>query len=468
MEIHFKKQSLSETLLLYFERRMSRILLLGIIQGFPFVLIYTALSLWLRDNEFSRTQVGFISLIGLTYGFNWLWAPLIDRIRIPFLTNKIGHRRSWIVVMQTIILFCLFIWGFNSPKENIWIIGLVGLLIAIASATQDIVTDALRIEQVGKHEGASMSAGAGVMVIGWFTGYKVGGIITLFIADYMEKLGIQNFWQFTFLLLTIIIISCNIFLMFFPKEDSQERQIEQKKTDEFIISKLGSSSSRNNLISWILGTITGPFISFFKSKGIKIGIYIIVFLFLFKIGEAFLGKMSVIFYDDMGFSKRDIAIYSKGYGYLITIIFTMIGSFFAIRSGLVKAMIIAGILMASTNLLFSALALYGKSELLFATAVILDEITSAISTVVFVAFVSILVDRTYTATHYALMASLATFGKNVFSAFSGFVVDKLQFLNTTEYLHNDWAVFFVITTLMVIPSLIFLWVIKDKLNISEK
>ena len=121
-----------------------------------------------------------------------------------------------------------------------------------------------------------------------------------------------------------------------------------------------------------------------------------------------------------------------------------------------------------SNLLFSLLAWYGKSELLFATAVILDEITSAISTVVFVAFVSILVDRTYTATHYALMASLATFGKNVFSAFSGFVVDKLQFLNTTENLHNDWAVFFVITTLMVIPSLIFLWVIKDKLNISEK
>ena len=154
---------------------------------------------------------------------------------------------------------------------------------------------------------------------------------------------------------------------------------------------------------------------------------------------------------------------------------TMIGSFFAIRSGLIKAMIIAGILMASTNLLFSALALVGKSELLFVTAVILDEITSAISTVVFVAFISILVDRTYTATHYALMASLATFGKNVFSAFSGLVVDKLEFLNTPgfvapmpENLHNGWAVFFVITTIMVIPSLIFLWIIKDRLNISEK
>ena len=467
MEI-VKKQTLLETLSLYFERRMARILLLGIIQGFPFVLIYTALSLWLRDNDFSRSQVGFLSLIGVVYGFNWLWAPLIDRIRIPWLTNKIGHRRSWIVIMQLIILLSLISWGLIDPKANIWIVGLVGLIIAIASATQDIVTDALRIEQIGKTEGASMSAGAGVMVIGWFTGYKIGGVITLFTAHYFENLGIENYWQVTFLILTAIIIACNIALMFVTEQQSTERQIEQKKTDQFFVDKLGSSNSITNIVAWIAGTIAGPFISFFKSKGVKIALYIIVFLFLFKIGEAFLGKMSIVFYDDMGFSKRDIAIYSKGYGWVITVVFTIIGSLFAIRSGLVKGMIIAGILMASTNLLFSALAWYGKSELLFATAVILDEITSAISTVIFVAFISLLVDRTYTATHYALMASLATFGKNVFSAFSGFVVDKLEFLNSPENLHNDWAIFFIITTLMVIPSLIFLWIIKDKLNLREQ
>ena len=456
----YKKQTLSETLSLYFERRMARILLLGIIQGFPFVLIYTALTLWLRDNDFSRSQVGFLTLIGVAYGFNWLWAPLVDRVRILWLTNKIGHRRSWIVIAQLIILLSLINWGLIDPKESIWIVGLVGLTIAFTSATQDIVTDALRIEQIGKTEGASMSAGAGVMVIGWFTGYKIGGMITLFVAHYLEELGIQNFWQITFFLLTIIIIACNIALMFVPEERSTERQTEQKKTDQFIVNKLGSSNSITNIFAWIIGTITGPFISFFKSKGMKIGIYIIIFLFLFKIGEAFLGKMSIVFYDDMGFSKKDIAIYSKGYGYVITIVFTMVGSFFAIRSGLVKAMIIAGILMASTNLLFSALAWYGKSELLFATAVVLDEITAAISTVVFVAFISILVDRTYTATHYALMASLATF--------SGFVVDKLEFLNSPENLHNDWGIFFIITTLMVIPSLVFLWIIKDKLNLRDQ
>ena len=465
MEI-YKKQSLSEMLSLYFEKRMARIFLLGIISGFPWILIGTSLTLWLRENDFSRTDVGLFSLIFVVYGFNFLWAPLVDRIRIPWLTNKIGHRRGWIVTMQLIILLSLLSWSITDPKVNIWLVALIGLIISSASATQDIVVDALRIEQVGKTEGLSMSAGAGVAVIGWFTGYKIGGIIALFTADYFQNLGFQNYWQITFIILTTIIIACNIALMFVPEQQSTERQAEQKNTDQLIIDKLGSSNLIARIIAWIVGTVIGPFISFFKSKGIKIALYIIIFLFLFKIGEAFLGKMSVVFYDDMGFSKRQIGIYSKGFGWIITVVFTLVGSLFSIRSGVVKGMFIAGILMASTNLLFSVLAWYGKSELLFATAVILDEITSAISTVVFVVFISLLVDRTYTATHYALMASLATFGKNVFSAFSGFVVDKLEFLSNSENLHNHWAIFFIITAVMVIPSLIFLWFIRNKLKLQ--
>ena len=465
MEI-YKKQSLFEMLSLYFEKRMARIFLLGTISGFPWILIGTSLTLWLRENDFSRTDVGLFSLIFVVYGFNFLWAPLIDRIRIPWLTNKIGHRRGWIVTMQLIILLSLLSWSITDPKANIWLVALIGLIISSASATQDIVVDALRIEQVEKTEGQSMSAGAGVAVIGWFTGYKIGGIIALFTADYFQNLGFQNYWQITFVILTTIIIVCNIGLMFVPEQQSTERQAEQKNTDQLIIDKLGSSNLIARIIAWIVGTVIGPFVSFFKSKGIKIALYIIIFLFLFKIGEAFLGKMSVVFYDDMGFSKRQIGIYSKGFGWIITVVFTLVGSLFSIRSGVVKGMFIAGILMASTNLLFSVLAWYGKSELLFATAVILDEITSAISTVVFVVFISLLVDRTYTATHYALMASLATFGKNVFSAFSGFVVDKLEFLSNSENLHNHWAIFFIITAVMVIPSLIFLFFIRNKLKIQ--
>jgi PAT family beta-lactamase induction signal transducer AmpG len=182
--------------------------------------------------------------------------------------------------------------------------------------------------------------------------------------------------------------------------------------------------------------------------------------------------MSIVFYKEMGFSKGDIALYSKGIGWITTVVFTLLGGLFAIRSGVVKAMFISGILMAATNLLFSALAWYGKSELLFAVAVLLDDIAAAFATVAFVAFISLLVDRTYTATQYALLASIGTLGRTTLAASSGELVDwlegaKISFFNLISFnVENPWAVFFVITAVMVIPSLIFLWFIRNKLKLQ--
>ena len=130
--------------------------------------------------------------------FNYLWAPLIDRVQVPFLTKKIGHRRGWIVLMQSIILISLLLWSIIDPSENLALVILVGLLIAVASATQDITVDALRIEQIGEHESRSMAAGAAMAVVGWWSGYKLGGVISLFSAEFFENLGFQNYWQLTF------------------------------------------------------------------------------------------------------------------------------------------------------------------------------------------------------------------------------------------------------------------------------
>ena len=148
-----KKQSLAETFSIYFDRRMIKILLLGAISGFPWVLIGSCLSLWLKEDGLSRSTIGWAGLIFAVYAFNYLWAPIIDRVRIPWLTNKIGHRRGWIVLMQTIILICLICWSLINPTLNLMLVISVGLIIAIASATQDITVDALRIEQIGEHEG---------------------------------------------------------------------------------------------------------------------------------------------------------------------------------------------------------------------------------------------------------------------------------------------------------------------------
>ena len=456
MEIH-KKQTLSETFSVYFEKRMARILLLGIISGFPWVLIGSSLSLWLKEDGLSRSTIGWAGLIFAVYAFNYLWAPIIDRIRIPWLTNKVGHRRGWIITMQAIILISLVFWSVIDPTTNLALVITVGLIIAIASATQDITVDALRIEQIGKNEGHSMQAGAAMAVVGWWTGYKLGGVIALNAAEFLQQAGFENYWQITFLILGIVIIACNIGLMFIDEPQPTERKESQKQTDQMIEQKLGSSNIVAKLIAWIGGTVGGPIYSFFKKNGFKIAIGILGFVFLFKIGEAFLGRMSIIFYKEIGFSKSDIALYSKGLGWITTVVFTLLGGLFAIRSGVIKAMFISGILMASTNLLFALLAWTGKSEWLFAVAVIFDDMAAAFATVAFVAFISLLVDRTYTATQYALLASIGTAGRTTLAASSGALVD---------WLNGDWGIFFVITAVMVIPSLIFLWFIRDKLKLQ--
>ena len=457
--IEIKKQTFSETFSIYFDIRMLKILLLGAISGFPWVLIGSSLSLWLKEDGLSRSTIGWAGLIFGVYAFNYLWAPLIDRIKIPFLTKKLGHRRGWIVLMQILILISLIAWSLINPNENLALVISVGLLIAVASATQDITVDALRIEQIGENEGRSMAAGAAMAVVGWWSGYKLGGVISLFSAEILQNLGFENYWQLTFLILGVLIILMNIGLMFINENKSENREINQRNNDELISKKLGNKNVFTNFLTWIGGTISGPIISFFKKNGFSIAIGILGFVFLFKVGEAFLGRMSIVFYKEIGFSKSDIAIYSKTLGWITTVIFTLLGGLFVIRSGVLKAMFFAGILMASTNLLFSVLAWTGKSELMFAIAVIFDDIAAAFATVAFVAFISLLVDRTYTATQYALLASIGTAGRTTLASSSGALVD---------WLNGDWGVFFIITALMVIPSLIILWYMRNKLNLSEK
>ena len=457
--IEIKKQSFSEMFSIYLDKRMSKILLLGAISGFPWVLIGSSLSLWLKEEGLSRSTIGWAGLIFGVYAFNYLWAPLVDRIQIPYLTKKIGHRRGWIVLMQLLILISLFLWSVINPLDNLALVIIVGLLIAVASATQDITVDALRIEQIGENEGKSMAAGAAMAVVGWWSGYKLGGVLSLFSAEYLQNAGFENYWQLTFLILGVFVILMNIGLMFIDEADYTPRQKKQKEADKLILNKFKNENLFTQLIAWIGGTIGGPIISFFKKNGFSIALGILGFVFLFKVGEAFLGRMSIIFYKEIGFSKTDIAIYSKTLGWITTVVFTLLGGLFVIRSGVLKAMFLAGIIMASTNLLFSVLAWSDRSELLFAVAVIFDDIAAAFATVAFVAFISLLVDRAYTATQYALLASIGTAGRTTLASSSGALVD---------WLNGDWGTFFVLTALMVIPSLILLWTMRNKLKLSEK
>ena len=451
-----QKHTWFQSILVYKDPRMIKILLLGAISGFPWVLISSSLSLWLKEEGLSRSTIGWAGLIFGVYAFNYLWAPFIDRVQIPLITKKLGHRRAWIVLMQITILISLIIWSFINPSQNLALLISIGLIIAIASATQDITVDALRIEQINDGEGKAMAAGAAIAVVGWWTGYKLGGVIALFTAEYFENLGIKDYWQLTFLVLGAIIIIMNIGLMFVKEPTKTDSQNKQKEADKIILENFVSKNFFTKFIAYLLGTIVGPVVSFFKKNGLNIAIGILGFVFLFKIGEAFLGRMSIVFYKEIGFSKGEIAIYSKGLGWVTTVVFTLLGGLMAMRSGTIKTMFFAGSLMALTNLLFALLAWTGKSQVLFAIAVIADDISAAFATVAFVAFISLLVDRTYTATQYALLASLGTAGRTTLASSSGALVD---------WLNGDWGTFFIITTIMVLPSLVCLWLIKNKINI---
>ena len=448
-------QGLAESLAVYFERRMARILLLGIISGFPWVLIGSSLTLWLTEDGLSRSTIGWAGLIFGVYAFNFLWAPLIDRVGLPWLSHRLGQRRAWILVLQVAVLVCLVLWSALDPSENLGSVIAVGLAIAVASATQDIAIDALRIEQMGKTEDEAMAAGAAVAVVGWWSGFKLGGIVALETAGAFQSAGVENYWQATFLVLGIVVVLCNVGLLFVREGTATERIAAQAEDEELVASRLHVSGPLGRVVSWLGGTVVSPLMRFFVKNGVAISIAVLGFVFLFKIGEAFMGRMSLVFYTEIGFTKSDIALYSKGLGWIVTVGFTVLGGLVAIRMGLIRAMFASGIAMALTNLMFALLAWSGKSEVLFAAAVVMDDLTSAFATVTFVAFISMLVDRTYTATQYALLASLGTAGRTLLAASSGELVDWLE---------GDWGTFFVLTTLMVIPSLVCLWAIRAKLR----
>jgi PAT family beta-lactamase induction signal transducer AmpG len=506
----------------YHDRRMARIFLIGIISGFPWVLIGSALTLWLKEDGLSRTTVGFAGLIFGVYAINFLWAPIIDKIKIPILSAKIGARKAWITLFQIIIMMATLGWSTLTPTADLTLVVALGLVIAIASASQDIALDAFRIEQTRPEENHSMTAGAAITVIGWWTGFKLGGFIMLFTADRLEMAGLANYWQMSFLVMACLIVMMNIGLVLIPEttqKTSRKSSIAQQvvsllmavarwltdtsidplyaffknnglkiglailgfillfKIGGFIvifviaclmviisiglalIHKTTRKASRKSSIAqqavslfmaaarWLTNTAIDPLYAFFKNNGLKVGLAILGFIFLFKIGEAFMGKMSIVFYREIGFSKSEIGIYSKGLGWITTVGFTLIGGLIAMRFGTVKALLYAGIAMAGTNLMFTWLAWSGKSPQIFAAAVVMDDLAAAFANVAFVAFISLLVDRRYTATQYALLASIGTAGRTIFASSSGLLVDGLD---------GNWGLFFIITAVMVIPSLILL------------
>lgn len=442
-----KIQSWREALDSYRDIRLLYVFLLGCSSGFPWVLIGSNMSGWLKDAGLSRAAIGYFGSIFIVYAINFLWAPLVDRVRLPFLYKALGHRRSWIILMQGLMLCATYAIANTNPTFSIFLTSLLALAIAVCSATQDVAIDAYRIEVIGDDK-LSLPPASAMAVIGWWTGYSLPGYLAFANAD---AIG----WQNVYVWMAIIMGLMMVFTLL-VREPASEREYLQAQAEQNYAQRMHASVSLWGRLSvWLMVTLIEPFADFFRRNGWQLAVMILSFVLLFKVGEAFLGRMSIQFYREVGFSNEQVAEYSKLVGWVATIFFTLVGSAINIRYGIVRGLFIGGVAMAASNLMFAWLAMIGPSEPLFLAAILVDNFTTALSSVAFVSFLSWLTGRAFSATQYALLASLGNLGRTTLSSFSGEMVDFLQ---------GNWPLFFVITALMVIPSLVLLLLIAKKMN----
>ncbi|MCZ8529412.1 AmpG family muropeptide MFS transporter [Alteromonas sp. PRIM-21] len=440
-ELPLKAEVLLTALKTFNDKRYLTIFLFGISSGFPWIMIGSVLSAWLKDEGLSRSAIGLFGIIFATYSFNFLWSPLVDKLKPPLL----GQRRGWIFLMQSVVASLCLAMSQLTANQDLFYVALIGLLIAIASATQDIAIDGFRIDCIEKEDKDGMSAASSVATAGWWTGYGGLGAIPFFLADLTSWT-----WPNIYLLLGAIMASLAIATWFANEPAVNREALLEQVTDV--------NANNSAVINWVRTTLITPFSEFFNRNGIKLAASFLLFIFLFKIGEAFLGRMSIVFYKEVGFSNSDIATYSKLLNWWVTIIFSLLGGLVNIRYGIYRGLMIAGVAMAASNLLFALIAQTGPSTSLLAITVIVDGFTGAWSTVAMVAFISLLCNRAFSATQYALMASLSVAGRTLVASSSGLVVDSLN---------GNWSLFFILTAVMVVPSLCFLYSIRDHIKRVE-
>lgn len=435
----------------YRDKRLLAIFCLGMASGFPWVLIGSAMTAWLQEAGLSRSAIGLFGSIFAAYSINFFWSPLLDRVRLPVI-GRLGQRRSWILITQCcIIVLCIMMGTLNITSE-LYFVALFGVGIAVASATQDIAIDAFRVDSIARHEKEALSGASAMATAGWWTGYGGLGALPFFLIDLPVFEWHSLYWAMAGVML---LLSTTVWWISEPETDRQATQIQATATYQ---NTLGTHTNYSRYLAWIAVTVIEPFKEFFARNGVRLACSILLFIFLFKIGEAFLGRMSIVFYKEIGFSNSDIGTYSKLLNWWITIIFAVIGGAVNMKYGIYRGLMIGGIAMASSNLMFALMALVGPNKALFAATVFIDGFTAAWSSVALVAFISLLCNQAFSATQYALMASLGVFGRTLLASSSGMIVDGLD---------GNWALFFVLTAIMVIPSLWFLYRIRQDIHRLE-
>jgi len=420
--------SWQENLAVYLQPRVLIVLLLGFSSGLPLALSGSTLRFWLRESHIDLETIGLFALVGTPYTIKFLWAPLVDALSVPFLSRMLGRRRGWLILSQLLLVAAIILLGFCNPASTPWYVPFgAALLVATASATQDIVVDAFRIESLSKDEQAAGMAS-------YVAAYRISTLVStagaLFLIDGLEKSGFSrgDAWKLGYAAMAALII-IGIVTVIFSKEPDQSR--------------IALEQSSGNPLQRVFETTKSAFIDFLR---LDAAAAILLFVILFKFTDAFSGIMTEAFVIDIGFSKTDYAAIVKGVGLAATLIGGFAGGFVARRYSLTTSLWIGGVLQAVANLSFSWLALVGVNQWALAFAITAENFTSAIGTVIFVAYLSALCrNPLHTATQYALLTALAAVGRTYLSSGAGYVAKA-----------TGWPMFFVICMLVAIPSLILL------------
>lgn len=409
----------------YRDPRVLTILFLGFSSGLPLALTGTTLSLWLREEGVDLTSIGLFASIATPYALKFLWAPLIDKMSVPLFTSLLGRRRGWMIFVQLCLILSIVGLGYSNPTENLLLTAIFAFMVAFASASQDIVIDAYRVEICDEE---SMAAGAAAIVFGYRIGMLVSGAGALYLATSFS-------WSFTYLIMGLL-VGIGMLTILIGKEPALVSNEKSEHT--------GNSDDKwDQYAHWVKEAVIDPFIDFLQRPG---WIPILLFVMFYKFGDSLAGVMSTPFFKDLGFTKIDIANVSKIYGTVATFGGLALGGWLMAATGLFRTLWICGILQLLSNLMFAVQAVAGNDLTVLAFTVGFENLAGGMGTAAFVAYLSSLCNISYTATQYALLSSFMAFARTLFSTPSGYLAENM-----------GWISFFLLTTLAAVPGLLLLW-----------
>lgn len=435
------KHNWAESFLVYKNPKVRAMLFLGFSAGLPLLLVFGTLSAWLRVEGVDKTTIGFVSWVALAYGLKFLWSPLVDRLPIPILTRALGQRRSWMLLAQLGIIYGLINMASSDPVSQLQTLVMFALVTAFSSATQDISIDAWRIEAIGDDYQGAMS---GTYQLGYRMGMIVAGGGSFSLAHFYS-------WPAAYLFMSAFMLIGFISVMLIAEPEHLIADIDVK-TERQVIRQLNQMTHLpawlQRLQDWFIGAVVSPFADFFSRHG-WFAVVILFFIMVFRISDITLGVMANPFYIDMGYNELEIGLVTKTVGPLVTIAGALFGGVLVMHFGKMRMLMVGAILVVITNLLFAWLATQ-QAEIVWLMLVVgADNLAAGIATTTFIAYLSALTNKAYTATQYALFSSIMLLLAKFIAGFSGLVVDA-----------TSYPVFFIYAAALGLPSILLIEILR--------